>query len=267
MSASSQTIVAALPPSSSTSRLRPAARATASPVAALPVKLITATSSAAHSRRADVAVRRAAAGPPRPASRRRPAAPTTAAELAGACGGALTIVVFPAANDAPSLCASRFAGALNGRDGQGDARRAPGRSARCCPTPRAQPATGSSSPPIRRASAAQTASVSATRSISPRPSLTGLPSSSASSVASWSRRSAARRAARSRTSARAAGPAGPPPAPRPARSGRPGRRRPGRPATARLTTRRRYGPVRCRPRAVAQPLAGDQGGCGERFPR
>ena len=37
-----------------------------------------------------------------------------AAELAGACGGALTMVVFPAANDAPSLCASRFAGALNG---------------------------------------------------------------------------------------------------------------------------------------------------------
>ena len=40
MSASSQTIVAAFPPSSSTRRLRPAARATAVPVAALPVKLI-----------------------------------------------------------------------------------------------------------------------------------------------------------------------------------------------------------------------------------
>ena len=37
-----------------------------------------------------------------------------AAELAGACGGALTMVVLPAANDAPSLCASRLAGALNG---------------------------------------------------------------------------------------------------------------------------------------------------------
>ena len=34
--------------------------------------------------------------------------------MAGACGGALTMVVLPAANEAPSLCASRLAGALNG---------------------------------------------------------------------------------------------------------------------------------------------------------
>ena len=113
ISASSQTIVAALPPSSSTRRLRPAARATASPVAALPVKLITATSSAAHSRAptapSPCSSCTASAGIPASSS-----SSTTAAELAGACGGALTIVVFPAANDAPSLCASRFAGALKG---------------------------------------------------------------------------------------------------------------------------------------------------------
>ena len=114
------------------------------------------------------------------------------------------MVVFPAANDAPSLCASRFAGALNGVMATTTPAGARYVSA-VLPTPRPQPATGSTSPPIRRASAAHTASVSATRSISPRPSLTGLPSSRASSAASSSRRSAARRAARSRTSARAAG--------------------------------------------------------------
>ena len=112
------------------------------------------------------------------------------------------------------------------------------------PTPRAQPATGSSSPPMRRASAAQTASVSATRSISPRPSLTGLPSSTASWVASWSRRSAASRAARSRTSARAAG------ATRATARAAAGAYRTARvtsaevAVTARVTTRRRYGPTR-----------------------
>ena len=113
MSASSQTIVAALPPSSSTRRLAPAARATAAPVAALPVKLMTPTSGAAHSW--------APTSPPPcsscTASTGAPASSssaTTAAETAGACGGALTMVVLPAANDAPSLCASRLAGALNG---------------------------------------------------------------------------------------------------------------------------------------------------------
>jgi hypothetical protein len=39
---------------------------------------------------------------------------TSAAVTAGACGGALTMVVLPAANAARSLCASRLAGALNG---------------------------------------------------------------------------------------------------------------------------------------------------------
>jgi hypothetical protein len=39
---------------------------------------------------------------------------TIAEDTAGACGGALTMVVLPAANAAPSLCANRFAGALNG---------------------------------------------------------------------------------------------------------------------------------------------------------
>jgi hypothetical protein len=37
-----------------------------------------------------------------------------AAVVAGAWGGALTSVVFPAANEAPSLWARRLAGALNG---------------------------------------------------------------------------------------------------------------------------------------------------------
>ncbi len=114
------------------------------------------------------------------------------------------MVVLPAANEAPSLCASRFAGALNGVIASATPAGARYVSA-VLPTPRPQPATGSSSPPMRRASAAHTARVSATRSISPRPSLTGLPSSTASCSASWSRRSAASRAARSRTSARAAG--------------------------------------------------------------
>ena len=36
------------------------------------------------------------------------------ADTAGAWGGDLTIVVFPAAKEAPSLWANRFAGALNG---------------------------------------------------------------------------------------------------------------------------------------------------------
>lgn len=49
MSASSQMMVAALPPSSRASRLAPAARATAAPVEALPVKLMTSISVAAHS--------------------------------------------------------------------------------------------------------------------------------------------------------------------------------------------------------------------------
>ena len=114
------------------------------------------------------------------------------------------MVVFPAAKDAPSLCASRFAGALNGVMASATPTGARWVSA-VVPTPRAQPATGSTSPPICRASAAQTANVSATRSSSPPPSLTGLPSSSASSRAIWSRRSRASAAAPSRTSARVAG--------------------------------------------------------------
>jgi len=113
MSASAQTIVAALPPSSRTSRLAPAARATAAPVSGLPVKLITSTSRAPHSAAPTspppCSSCTASAGIPASSSKA-----TTAALVAGACGGALTSVVFPAANEAPSLCASRFAGALNG---------------------------------------------------------------------------------------------------------------------------------------------------------
>lgn len=73
------------------------------------------------------------------------------------------------------------------------------------PTPVFQPATGSVSPSMRRASAAQTSKVEATRSISTRLSLTGLPSSRASSRASRSRWFRAATDARCRISARAAG--------------------------------------------------------------
>ena len=242
MSASSQTIVAALPPSSRTRRLAPAARATAAPVAALPVKLTTSTSCSAH---------RAAPTSPPPwssctASTGAPASSrsaTSAAETAGACGGALTIVVLPAANAAPSLWARRLAGALNGV--MASATPAGARYVMAVlPMPRRHPATGSSSPPIWRASAAQIANVSPTRSISPRPSLSGLPSSRAMRRAKSSRRSRAMVAARSSTSARAAG------ARRamwrlafwaysPAIAGSPGWA-----TRARLTTWRRYGPIR-----------------------
>jgi hypothetical protein len=129
---------------------------------------------------------------------------TRAVETAGACGGGLTIVVLPAAKEAASLCARRFAGALNGviaSTGPAGERWV----IAVLPTPRAQPATGSTSPPIALASAAETAKVSATRSISPRPSLSGLPSSRASSRANSSARAVTAAAARSRTAARVAG--------------------------------------------------------------
>ena len=114
MSASSQTIVAALPPSSRTSRLAPAARATAAPVSALPVKLMTPTSGRGAQRRADVAAAVQQLHRLRRHARLEQQRDHRRAESPGACGGGLTIVVLPAANEAPSLCASRFAGALNG---------------------------------------------------------------------------------------------------------------------------------------------------------
>ena len=121
---------------------------------------------------------------------------------AGACGGGLTIVLLPAAKQAASLCASRLTGALNGvmaRTVPTGARKV----SAVLPTPRGQPATGSSSPPSWRACSAATASVSATRSISPSQSLSGLPSSIATITASSRARAATSSAARSRTSARA----------------------------------------------------------------
>ena len=80
---------------------------------------------------------------------------TRAVELAGACGGGLTIVVLPAAKEAASLCASRFTGALNGVMVTTTPIGARTVMA-VVPTPRAQPADGSTSPPILRASAAET---------------------------------------------------------------------------------------------------------------
>ena len=71
MSASSQTIVAALPPSSSTSRLAPAARATAAPVAALPGEADHRDLVRRAELRADVAAAVQQLDRRRPASRRR----------------------------------------------------------------------------------------------------------------------------------------------------------------------------------------------------
>ena len=203
MSPSSQTIVAAFPPSSRTSRFPAPLRATAWPVPTLPVKLIAATWGP------DVSTP-ATSGPPWTtctASSAMPAsssARTSAIELAGACGGGLTIVVFAAAYDAPSLCARRLTGALNGVIATTTPTGARNVIA-VVPTPRSHPGVGSTSPPKRRHSAAQMAKVSAARTTSPRPSFMGLPSSSASSRAISSTRLLSRPAARSRTSAREAG--------------------------------------------------------------